>query len=234
MVEILSAVYQRVDAELVRLDHADRDRVIVSKGHSACALYATLNEFGILPPGMMETYHLEDSLLTGHVNHEVFGVEHSTGALGHGPSVALGMAIGLNARGSRARVYCIVGDGEIQEGSVWEALMLWAHLGLTNLTILIDKNGISSIRGTDDVLNMSPLDDRTSGFGLNTIVVDGHSLTEISQALRVSETTPTVIICETVKGKGVSFAENEPIWHYRTLNDELLQTALAHLQGDEA
>jgi len=231
VVETLIAFYSSVGTEKIRQDDPNRDRVIVSKGHSAAATYATLEEFGLLPTEVLDTYHTSGSLLSGHVSHEVQSVEHSTGALGHGLSVALGMAIGLNDRAPDSRVFCVCGDGEIQEGSVWEALLLWSHLGLKNLILAIDHNRISSITSTHDVINMDPLAERFEGMGFEVETVDGHDVESILSVIRSSTESekPTIIVCETIKGKGVSFAENEPIWHYRTINDELLQTAMQAL-----
>ena len=231
MVETLVAFYSAADTQKIRQDDPNRDRIIVSKGHSAAVTYATLEDFGLLPGEVLDTYHTSGSLLSGHVSHKVQSVEHSTGALGHGLSVALGMAIGLQDRAPESRIFCICGDGEIQEGSVWEALLLWSHLGLKNLILAIDHNRISSITNTHDVINMDPLSERFKGLGFAVETVDGHDIEAILTVVQSTANSerPTIIVCETVKGKGVSFAENEPIWHYRTLNDELLQTALQGL-----
>jgi transketolase len=229
-VEMLIAMYQATDVTKIR-DHApDRSRVIVSKGHCACATYATMAHFGIFPMKLLETYHTDHSLLAGHVSHAVPGVEHSTGALGHGVNVAVGCAVGLRARQMHdALALTLVGDGEIQEGSVWEAMMLASHLKLNNFVALVDNNRISSITNTSKVLDMQPLTARFEGFGMNVRQVDGHDVPAIVAAIR--ELTfgdrPGVIVCDTVKGKGVPFAENDPIWHYRTLNDELYAEAKA-------
>lgn len=235
-IEILIAMYGSVDCIKIRDQAADRSRIIVSKGHCAAAMYATMAHFGILPMSQLETYHLDGSKLAGHVSHAVHGVEHSTGALGHGINVAVGCALGLRSRGYGDRlVLTLVGDGEIQEGSVWEGLMLAVHQGLGNLIILVDDNHISSITQTHRVLNMRPMRKRFEGFGCRVAEVDGHSVTALSQAIDSFRGgfVPGVIICDTVKGKGVSFAEGEPIWHYRNLNDEQFTQAMAHLHLEE-
>lgn len=238
-VEMLIAMFAHVDCEKIKNRDPDRSRIIVSKGHCAAATYATMAHFGILPMKLLDTYHKDSSLLAGHVSHAVAGVEHSTGALGHGVNVAVGCALGLRSRGFTDQLaLTLVGDGEIQEGSIWEALMFAAHQKLDNFIMLVDNNRISSITNTEKIIDMRPLADRFAGFGLNVRDVDGHSVSAISEA--ISELRgggrPGVIVCNTVKGKDVPFAEWEPIWHYRSLNDELYREAVQHLDqlGDRA
>jgi transketolase len=235
VVDILVAIYSSVNTDLIKSGSQVRDRVLLSKGHGAAALYCTLEEFKLLSREQLDSYHKSGSNLTGHVSHKVPGVEHSTGALGHGFSVAIGMALALKHKGSNSRVYCVVGDGEIQEGSIWEAVMLWRHLNLTNLTLLVDDNEISSIGQTRNVINMDPLDKRFGGFGLNCINVNGHDGQKLLKAIDEAKESisPTVIICRTVKGKGASFAEGQPIWHYKTLDDALYSTAMDELGEGE-
>jgi transketolase len=230
VVEMLIAMFGSTQVEKIRDRTPDRSRVIVSKGHCAAATYATMAHFGIIPIALLESYHTDHSLLAGHVSHAVRGVEHSTGALGHGINVAVGCAIGLRSRNVRdALALALVGDGEIQEGSVWEALMLASHLKLNNFVTLLDNNRISSITDTDKVLDQRPLAQRFAGFGLGVREVDGHDVTAILVAIRelTGGDRPGVIICNTVKGKGVPFAEHQPIWHYRSLNDQLYAEAKA-------
>jgi transketolase len=227
-VEMLVAMFANVDTQKIQMHAADRDRVVISKGHCAAATYATMGHFGIIPMELLRTYHSNGSLLAGHVSHAVPGVEHSTGALGHGINVAVGCAIGLRSRRARnALALTLVGDGEIQEGSVWEALMLAVHLKLGNFVVLVDNNKISSITNTERVIDMRPLASRFAGFGLGVREVDGHDVDAIQSAIR--ELTgcdrPAAVICNTVKGKGISFAEGQPIWHYRSLNDDLYAQA---------
>jgi transketolase len=232
VVEMLIAMYGAVVCEDIRDHDRDRSRIVVSKGHCAAATYATMAHYGIIPFDFLDTYHLDRSLLAGHVSHAVKGVEHSTGALGHGLSVAVGCALGLRSRGHGDRlVMALVGDGEIQEGSVWEALMLANHLKLGNLIVLVDNNRISSITRTADVIDMQPLTARFEGFGLGVCQVDGHDAEAIAMAIKqlVAAGKPGVIVCDTIKGRDVPFAEWEPIWHYRSLSDELYAEALAYL-----
>ena len=228
VVEMLVAMYGSTQVEKIREHAPDRSRVVVSKGHCAAATYATMAHFGIIPMALLDTYHTDHSLLAGHVSHAVRGVEHSTGALGHGINVAVGCAIGLRTRNvADALALALVGDGEIQEGSVWEALMLASHLKLNNFVALLDNNRISSITDTDKVLDQRPLAQRFAGFGLGVREVDGHDVTAILSAIRELRAgdRPGVIICNTIKGKGVPFAENQPIWHYRSMDDQLYAEA---------
>jgi transketolase len=232
VIEMLIAMYGAVDCDGIRSHAPDRSRIVVSKGHCAAATYATMAHYGIVPIDLLDTYHLDGSTLAGHVSHAVEGVEHSTGALGHGLCVAVGCALGLRSRGHSDRlVLSLVGDGEIQEGSIWEALMYAVHLKLGNLITLLDNNRISSITNTEKVIDMRPVTARFEGFGLGVREVDGHDLAAISAAIEElrQEDRPGVVVCNTVKGRDVPFAEWQPIWHYRSLNDDLYAQAMAHL-----
>jgi transketolase len=233
VIEMLVAMYGAVDCAKIRLKAPDRSRIIVSKGHCAAAVYATMAHYGILPMDSLASYHQEGSTLAGHVSHGVHGVEHSTGALGHGINVAVGAAIGLKCKypNSDARVLTLCGDGELQEGSVWEAIMLAAHQHLANFFVLIDNNRISSITKTEEVINLNPLVDRFRAFGARTFEVDGHDIAAIAACIEDPNplSKPTVIVCNTVKGKGVPFAEWQPIWHYRNLDETLFKQAVAAL-----
>lgn len=236
-VEILIAMYGSVDCDKIREQAADRSRVLISKGHCAAATYATMAHFGILPMSVLDTYHLDGSKLAGHVSHAVHGVEHSTGALGHGINVAVGCAVGLRSRGHGDRlVLTLVGDGEIQEGSIWEAMMYAVHMKLNNLVTLVDNNRISSITNTKKVIDMRPVTARFEGFGLNVHEVNGHDIGAISAAIEEVRNgdRPSVIVCNTVKGRDVPFAEEQPVWHYKTLTDEEYGLALAHLDSLKA
>ena len=231
-IEMLITIYCNVDCDKIRNQTIDRSRVLISKGHCAAATYATLAHFSILPMNLLDSYHMEGTRLTGHVNHCVDGVEHSTGALGHGINVAVGCALGLRSRGySNRPVFALLGDGEIQEGSVWEALMLAVSLKLGNLVILIDNNRISSITKTEMVINMNPLSARFEGFGLYVQEIDGHDVDAINIAIRkaLGSGRVGVVICNTVKGRDVPFAEWQPIWHYKSMNDEQYAEAMDHL-----
>ena len=188
-----------------------------------------MHHFGLLSEELLATYHQDDSLLAGHVSHAVPRVEHSTGALGHGLPVAVGAAIGLASAGfTDASVFCVLGDGEIQEGSVWEALMLASHRRLSRLIPIVDNNHISSIRPTGEVIDMAPLSNRFAGFGFVVHEVDGHDVGAISHAIETirRQRRPSVILADTVKGKGVPFAEGQPVWHYRSLDADSFSAAM--------
>ena len=232
IVEMLTAMYSVSDINKILEKSESRDRIIVSKGHAAAATYSVMHEFNLLSEESLLTYHRLDSKLQGHVSHGVENVEHSTGALGHGLSVGVGHSIFLKSKGISSRVMVLCGDGEIQEGSIWEALMLAVTKDLNNLVLLVDVNGISSIKGTEDVINTGNLRDRFIGFGVRVIEVDGHDTHAIQSAILTSDakSNPLVILCKTTKGKGVSFAENQAIWHYRTLDDVHLNMALEGLK----
>jgi transketolase len=231
VVEILTAMYAVSDIDLIRSGSKSRNRIIVSKGHAAAATYAAMHQFGLMENEVLMTYHKTGSNLQGHVSHGVKYVEHSTGALGHGLSVGLGHALELKLTSPESQVLVLCGDGEIQEGSIWEALMLASTRRLNQLVLLIDYNGISSIKGTEEVIHTGSLKERFLGFGLDVTEVDGHNAIEISKEIIRAKTRvkPSVIICKTIKGKGIKFAEDKPIWHYKTLSDELFQEAMEGL-----
>jgi transketolase len=198
---------------------ADRDRMILSKGHGCLALYAILADKGFIPLDTLDTFCRRDSILGGHPEAgKVAGVEASTGALGHGLSVGLGVALALRAAKRDARVFVVMGDGEINEGSVWEAAMCAGKHKLGNLTAMIDYNKIQSAGFTRDIQDLEPLLDKWRAFGFAAVEVDGHDVGALRTLLRrlpVDAGKPTAIVCHTVKGKGVSFAENDPNWHHK-------------------
>jgi transketolase len=231
-VESLISMYSFVDKQKILNNDENRERVIISKGHCSAATCSILYHSGIISLDEINTYHLDNSKLAGHVSHAVKGIEHSTGALGHGLSVALGCAIGLRARKNNSMVMALCGDGEIQEGSIWEAIMLLSHLKINNFVIIIDNNQISSITDTHKVIDMRPLKKRFTGFGINTEEVDGHNVDEITKSIiKIKKSNlPGVIIANTTKGKGFSFSENQPIWHYRNLDEETYKKAIEELK----
>jgi len=231
VVEILSSVYKSVDIKKISDLDIDRDRVILSKGHAAAALYVILNQHGLMSNNDLETYHTNGSLLGGHATHNVPYVEHSTGALGHGLSVATGIAIGLKSKNFNSRVFVIVGDGELHEGSNWEALMLASHLNLNNLCILVDNNRLSGIGNTYACCSLESLQQKFEAFGLKSFEIDGHDENEIYEIIQKSKATnqPIAIVCNTIKGKGVSFMENNNVWHYRPPGTEEYQKAILEL-----
>ncbi len=237
VIEMLIAIYSSLDLEKVKQRAPDRSQVIISKGHCAAATYAVMSHFGLIDPKTLATYHLDGSALAGHVSHAAPFVEHSTGALGHGLPVACGCAFGQRARGfNESFTFALVGDGELQEGAIWEALMLARHHNLANLITLVDNNRISSITRTADVIDLNPLRERFAGFGFRVLEVDGHDVAAIRRAISQvhRDREVSVIICNTVKGRGVPFAENEPIWHYRTLSEEEYRSAMDHLERNRS
>ena len=232
VVEILNAVYSSVDVEKIRLQKNDRDRVLLSKGHAAAALYAVLNHYRLMNDKLFDTYYRNNSILGGHVSHSVNCVEHSTGALGHGLSVGVGMAIGLRSKKMNGRVFVVTGDGEMHEGSNWEALMLAGHLGLGNLCILVDYNKLGGIALTENCCSLDSLSDKFIAFGVEGYDVDGHSKKEITDIINSTKDNdkPVGIVCHTVKGKGVSFMEHENVWHYRPPDKEAYQLAIEEIE----
>ena len=196
-----------------------RDRMILSKGHGCIALYVLLADKGFIPLETLDTFCRRDSILGGHPEaSKVPGVEASTGALGHGLSVGVGMALAARAHKRDSRVFVVMGDGEINEGSVWEAAMCAGKHGLSNLIAMVDYNKIQSAGPTREIQDLEPLLDKWRAFNFAAIDVDGHDVEALRAALRrvpLSADRPTAIICHTVKGKGIAFAENDPNWHHK-------------------
>ena len=213
----------------------DRDRFVLSKGHTAPGLYSTLANRGFFPVEDLPTLRHIDSYLQGHPNmNMVPGVDMSTGSLGQGISVAVGMALGLKHQGKSPRVYTLLGDGEIQEGQVWEACMAAAHYKLDNLVVIVDNNGLQIDGKVSDVMSPYPIVDKLVAFGLHTIAIDGHDYDQIEAALNEAKTVkgkPTAIVMKTTKGKDVSFMENNAGWHGKAPNDAERDVALNDLNA---
>lgn len=209
----------------------NRDRFILSKGHAGVAVYAALAECGFFPVKDLENYYSFNSNLSGHISHKgVPGTEVSTGSLGQGICIAAGMALALKLDKNPAKVYALAGDGECDEGCVWEAIMFSAHQKLDNLIIIIDKNNLQATGFTKDILNLGSLEKKFEAFDCYVQTVNGHNHKEIKNALlRVKRTMPKVIIANTIKGKGVSFMENRILWHYKNPDGELLEKALKEI-----
>lgn len=194
-----------------------RDYFVLSKGHSAEALYAILNDYGYLPQEILDTFGKFGSKIGGHPTKKVNGVEANTGSLGHGMGLATGMALALKMDGKNNRVYVMTGDGELAEGSNWEAAMSAAKFGLTNLTWIVDRNHLQISGNTEDVMPLDNLADKARSFGFHVIEIDGHDHDEIRSALMSrTEGRPTCIISNTIKGKGLYCAENRADWHHKT------------------
>jgi transketolase len=211
----------------------DRDRLFYSKGHACLGLYAVLQEAGFYSAEALGTFTANGSYFTSHVNHKVPGIELSTGSLGHALSIACGVALAGKRKNATWQVYTILSDGELDEGSNWEALLFAPHHKLNNLTVIVDYNKIQSFGSVEKVLNLEPLKDKFIAFGWNTIEVDGHdheALFDVLSNNKQTATKPTVIIAHTIKGKGVPFMENELAWHYKSPSDEQLNSALEYLE----
>jgi transketolase len=235
MADILAVLYSGViNITPDSTTNPNRDRFILSKGHCCASLYSVLaikGFFGI--DKMMKGYGRDGSQFFTHVSHKLNGIELSTGSLGHGLPVAAGMALGAKTQGKNFDVYCLVGDGELDEGSNWEAIMFAAHNKLDNLCLIVDKNKIQALGDTKDILCLDPLDDKFKAFQWNVIRINGHDIDSIITAFenfKKTNSKPTVIICDTIKGKGVSYMENMLKWHYSAPNDELLNQALEELK----
>ncbi len=214
---------------------SDRDKFVLSKGHASPVLYATLAHRGFFPTEELTTFRKLGARLQGHPDmKKVPGVEMSTGSLGQGFSASVGMAMANKLNGSSARVYVLLGDGELQEGIIWEAAMSAAHYKLDNLVAILDWNGLQIDGKNNDVMTVAPVDEKFKSFGFNVICIDGHSLKEIEGAFaqaREFKGKPTIIIAKTIKGKGVSFMENNAGWHGKAPNEEEAQKAVAELGG---
>ena len=213
----------------------DRDRFVLSKGHTAPGLYSALANRGFFPVEDLPTLRHFDSYLQGHPNmNTVPGVDMSTGSLGQGISCAMGMALGLKHQGSSARVYTLLGDGEIQEGQVWEACMAAAHYKLDNFVVIVDNNGLQIDGAVDKVMSPYPIVDKLVAFGFNTIAIDGHDFEQIEAAFENAKATkgkPTAIVMKTTKGKDISFMENDAGWHGKAPNDAEYEKAMNELKA---
>lgn len=212
----------------------NRDRFVLSKGHTAPALYAVLAERGFFPKDELKTLRKIDSRLQGHPDMKgIPGVDMTTGSLGLGISAACGMALAAKVDGRDYRVYTVLGDGESEEGQVWEAAMFAAHYKLDNLCAVLDLNGLQIDGAITEVMNPTPHDEKFRAFGWNVIVIDGHDFGEIERAFNEASSTkgkPTVIIAKTVKGKGVSYMEDKCEWHGQAPKEDLYKVAIADLE----
>ena len=217
---------------------ADRDRFVLSKGHTTPGLYSALAERGFFPVEDLPTFRHIDSYLQGHPNmNTVPGVDMSTGSLGQGVSVATGMALAAKHTGKANRVYSLLGDGEIQEGQVWEACMAAAHYKLDNLCIVVDNNGLQIDGNIADVMSPYPITDKLESFGFYVQAIDGHDFDAIEAAFANAKATqgkPSAIVIKTVKGKGVSFMENDAGWHGKAPNDAEYAQAMTELKAQLA
>ena len=213
----------------------DRDRFVLSKGHTAPGLYSALAQRGFIPVEDLKTLRKTDSYLQGHPNMTyVPGVDMSTGSLGQGISCAAGMALGLKYQGKSARVYTLLGDGEIQEGQVWEACMFAAHYKLDNFVAIVDNNGLQIDGNVADVMSPYPIVDKLEAFGFHVEAIDGHDFDQIEAALNKAKTVkgkPSAIVMKTTKGKDVSYMENNAGWHGKAPNDAEYEQAMNELNA---
>ena len=236
--EIIAVLYASVlNVDPKEPKKPDRDRLILSKGHAGSAVYAALAETGFFPVEQLKTHYANGSILSGHVSHKgVPGVEVSTGSLGHGLGVGTGMALGAKMDGAQWRTYVVLGDGECDEGSVWEAALQAAQYRLDRLIAVIDYNHMQSLATVDETLRLEPFEQKWKDFGWNAMSVDGHDTDALMKAFdwakeNAGSRKPSVILAHTVKGKGVSFMENNILWHYRTPQGEEYDAALKELEA---
>jgi len=236
--EIMAVLYAgvlKVDPAQPRMP--ERDRLILSKGHAGASVYAALAERGFFPVEELSTHYANGSNLSGHVSHKgVPGVEFSTGSLGHGLAVAAGMALGGKLDQADWRVFCVMGDGECDEGSVWEAALQAHQYKLDNLIAVVDHNRMQSLDFCENTLALEPFGDKWRAFGWHVIEIDGHDVEALQAAFEQAKANrgtgkPTVILATTVKGKSVSFMENDILWHYRTPQGEEYEAALKELEA---
>ena len=234
IIAVLYASVLRVDP--ARPDWPDRDRMILSKGHAGAAIYSALAELGFFPVEELRNHYANGSRLSGHVSHKgVPGVEISTGSLGHGLGIGTGLALGAKMDGASWRTYVVLGDGECDEGSVWEAALQAAQFHLDRLIAIVDYNHMQSLDFVDKTLALEPFEEKWRSFGWNAESVDGHDTGALEAALEraganAGSEKPYVILAHTVKGKGVSFMENQILWHYRTPQGEEYEAALKELE----
>lgn len=227
-VEILAALYSSMFK--FSLDNQENPHFILSKGHAAAALYATFCEFGHLTEQQISTYCKNGSSLYGEPNYKIKGIELSTGSLGHGLPVAAGLAYSLKLEKSSKKVFVLVGNGEMNEGSNWETILFAAHHKLKNLILIIDDNNINCNDFSDKIINLTHLNHIMTATGWETIVVDGHNTEELIKSFKISSSKPLCIIAKTIKGKGVSFMENKVEWHNKSPSKEEYISALKELQ----
>ena len=235
MVEILSVLYGNfLKFRSKEANWEGRDRLILSKGHAGAGIYAVLAEVGFFSKELLKTHYADGSKLSGHVSHvDIDGVEFSTGSLGHGLPVATGVALAGKINKKNYRTIVILSDGECNEGSYWESILFAAHHELKNLIVIIDRNGYQSIKKTEETLKLEPLDKKWESFGWNVENIDGHNFLELLSALENTSKSsrPSCIIANTIKGKGVSFMENNILWHYRSPQGDEFSRALTELDG---
>ncbi|SKC81880.1 Transketolase, N-terminal subunit [Burkholderia sp. CF099] len=238
IVELLAVLYRnhlRIDPG--NPDWAERDYMVLSKGHGVMAQYACLNEIGWISDEELAHYFGNGTRLKGLADAHVPGVEATTGSLGHGLSVGVGLALGAKRSGTGQTCYALVGDGELNEGAIWEAMLFARQFRLDNLIVIVDVNGFQAMGRTDDVMALDDISAKFDAFGFETVSIDGHDEDAIdaaySQFRQSRNGKPKAIVARTIKGKGVSFMEDDNIWHYTRLNPETFASATSALEGNE-
>lgn len=235
--DILNVLYNHVmNVDPANPAHPLRDRYIHSKGHSVEALYTVLADKGFFPASELDTLCRAGSHFIGHPTRKVPGIEQNTGALGHGLAVAVGMALAAKRSGAPYRVFTTMGDGELTEGSVWEAAMAASHYGLDNLVVIVDRNGLQITGRTEDVMTLEPLSDRFAAFGFATRAVNGNDVAALAVCFDQTPFVPgkpSFVLARTVKGKGVSFMEDASKWHHHVPTDQEMAAALQELHTAE-
>ena len=233
--DILSVLYLDIlNTNRFKMNDAERDIFILSKGHACVSVYATLGLLDFFPISELDSYGKNDSNFMNHISHKVPGVEFSTGSLGHGLPFATGKALASKISNKKNKIFVIIGDGELDEGSNWEALLFASHHKLDNLIVIVDYNNLQSLTTVKDTLNLEPLKDKFDSFGSHVIDVNGHdhfALNKVfKEAIEIID-KPIVIIANTIKGKGVSYMENKVKWHYSTPNDAELEIAINEINN---
>lgn len=234
LIEIAQVIYSRiVDVKKIQTLDPARDYICLSKGHGVMTFYACLYELGMLKEQQINNYFSNGSQLTGLADCHVPGIEVSGGSLGQGITVAVGIALGKKLENSKSKVFCIVGDGEMNEGSVWESILIAAQQQLNNFILIIDANKYQAMGTCESVLNMEPFKEKLEAFNFETIECNGHDLEALEKSFNTlilsSSLKPKAIVARTIKGKGVSFMENNNIWHYTRLTEETYKLAIAEL-----
>lgn len=235
VIDILSNLYSgSADISPEIAENPERDRVILSKGHAAAALYSVLALKGFMPVSALDKYCLDGSPLSGHATHkENLGVELSTGSLGHGLPYGAGIALALQQNENFLnKVFVIISDGECDEGTTWETALIAAHFRLNNLIVVIDRNRIQSLDDTEKTIALEPLAEKWRAFNWTVIEVDGHDHSEMNLAFAMETKKPKCVIANTTKGKGISFMENSVLWHYKSLSEAELAESLLELENN--
>jgi transketolase len=235
IVDILTALYfETLNIDPKNSHNKTRDRFILSKGHACTALYATLGLKGFFPISKLDEYGKDNTKIAGHITlGSLPGIEATAGSLGHGLSIGAGMALAAKKDNKKYKIFVLVGDGECNEGSVWEAILFASQFKLDNLILIIDKNNQQGLGSTQDIMNINPLPEKLKSFGWEVKEVDGHDINDLIKTFKnlpFKQNKPSAIIAHTIKGKGVSFMENNIDWHYRPPNDDQYKLALSELK----